>query len=203
MDRVRTLPTIALLGAIALLGVAFLVPDDWGPPGTESYRAYELVNRIMGIALAACALAPVSVRLAHRPVVVGGAARVGLWLVAIGMIGMAMGSAAEFWIFSGSPYQGAGSEGRNIAFVGGFMVGSLLVLLGSPVAGVGLIRDGVMPRWIGLTVLLATPAGIVAAVVSGQLLLWVPLSALALGVGALVTARGDRVARSAPSVVVG
>ena len=64
----------------------------------------------------------------------------------------------------------------------------LILLVGSVVTGMGLIRDRVMPRWVGWAVLLAGPVGIVAAIAGTSLLISAPLIALAMGAGALARA---------------
>ena len=70
-----------------------------------------------GLAILLMVAIPLDLRaaLAERPGARG--ARQILVGAAILLIGMALGSAAEFWLFSDQPYQGPGSEGRLAAWM--------------------------------------------------------------------------------------
>jgi hypothetical protein len=183
---------VSIAGACALLAIVVFGPDEWGAPGTASYRTYELVNRAMGLALTATTLAPVALRLAQGTVPPGGTTRVGLWLATLGSVGLALGSFAEFWVLSDSPYQGAGSLGRLAAWMV-FLLSGTLLLAGSMVTGIGLLRRREMPPWAGWAVVLAGPLGIVATLTGASLFICLPLITLAMGAAALVGQRHDRV----------
>jgi hypothetical protein len=148
------------------------------------------------------AAAPVALRLAHGSQAPGRIARVGLWLATIGAVGMTVGSIAEFWVFSDAPYEGAGSAGRNIAFFG-FLVSGLLLLVGSVVDGLGLLRTRVMPLRTGWAVLLAGPVGMAATFTGASLFISAPLIALAMGAGPLGGPVVARAVDPTPTMVTG
>ena len=179
------LALVGMVGSVGVLLIGFGLAVDWGPPGSASYRTYELVNRLLGVVLAATACSPVALRFALGAKPPGRTVRIGLWLASIGLVGMVLGSVAEFWLFSASPYQGAGSEGRTIAWIG-FLLSGLLLIIGSMVAGIGILRGRVVPRWIGPVVLLAAPVGIAATYVGAPLFVAVPLISLAMGISGIV-----------------
>ena len=110
-----------------------------------------------------------------------------LLVVAGALAGMAIGSAAEFWLFTDQPYRGAGSEGRNAAWAT-FLLSAATLLATSVVVGIGLLRGRLVPVALGLAVILAGPAGAVLTAV-GTPFLGVPLIGLAMSAATLAAGR--------------
>lgn len=161
---------------------------DWGPPGSPEYGTYALVNRLTGVALALVVAAPLSLRraLAGRDEASG--VRRSLVFLAIALAGMVVGSVAEFWVFNDQPYQGAGGEGRNVAWMT-YLLSGLAVVAGAVVTGILLLRCASVPRWAGVVVTSAVPIGIVAATRGASASILVPLIGLTLCVTTLALAR--------------
>jgi hypothetical protein len=96
----------------------------------------------------------------------------------VGLAASVVGSVAEFWLFSDDPYSGAGSLGRNVSFIGGYFLGSIVVFLS--MVGIGLwgMRTRNIPTWAAAPLLLLPVAFVVLSVV-GRL----PYAAVPFGVG--------------------
>jgi hypothetical protein len=154
MEIVRTgrrnlivLSAVGLVGVAAMTGIAIAGNVDWGPPGSPSYATYEMVNRLTGLALACLVAAPLALRLALAAWEDAGPSRIAATVVAIALCGMVVGSVLEFWVFTDQPYQGLGSEGRNLAW-STFLLSGMVVLLASTVTGV-LMLGRQTGRWSG------------------------------------------------------
>lgn len=184
----QVLATIGVVGVLAAVAIAVGGVVDWGPPGSPEYATYALINRLTGVALALGVAAPLSLwrALADKDEAVG--VRRSLVVLAVAMGGMVVGSVAEFWAFNDQPYQGPGSEGRNVAWMT-FLLSGLVAVAGSVVAGILLLRRAVVPRWAGFAVASAAPIGIAAATFGASPFLAVPLIALALCVTTLALGR--------------
>jgi hypothetical protein len=152
---------------------------DWGLPGSLEYETYALINRLTGVALALAVVAPLSLRRALIGMDEARGVRRALVVLAVALCGMVVGSVAEFWVFNEQPYQGAGSEGRNLAWLT-FMLSALALAFGSVVTGLMLLLRALVPRWAGLAVAAAAPVGIAATTLGASLFIAVPLVALAL-----------------------
>jgi len=185
----RVLGAIGLVGAISTAVVAFAGQGDWGPPGTVEYQTYELVNRLTAVTIVLMVAAPIGLRLACSIAGMGRRARVALALTTVGLVTMVIGSMAEFWLFSSAAYEGPGSEGRNVAFLG-FELGALLTLLGAIIAGIALMRGGGIAGRIGIAILVSLAIGFALAFVGAPLLIFVPLIAATMAGGALLLTSG-------------
>jgi hypothetical protein len=174
----RALVLAGLAGAMLALALAVVGNEvSWGPPGTSAYATYELLNRVAALPLLLMAAAPIA--LLRLPGVrgnrLGRVAAVGLL---VGLAASVVGSVAEFWFFSDDPYSGAGSLGRNVSFIGGYFLGSIVVFLS--MVGIGLwgMRTRNIPTWAAAPLLLL-PVAFVALSVAGSL----PYATVPFGVG--------------------
>jgi len=175
-------PALAgLFGGIAWILIG-LFPPDWGPPGTRAYAGYQLWNRLWTPALLLMALGFAGLFIALRPWLTRWA-RNGLVVALIGWALMAAGNFAEFWIFTTESYTGVG---RNASWMT-FLLGTLIMLLGSTVAGLALSRTNLIPKWLAVLLALMLPLSIgigainmswmgwptggITAIVSGYLML--------------------------------
>ena len=184
----RTLATIGVVGVVATFAIAFGGVVDWGLPGTSEYATYALINRLTGVALALVVAAPLSLWRALAGRDKAGGVRRSLVVVAVALVVMVVGSVAEFWVFNDQPYQGAGSEGRNVAWMT-FLLSGLAVVAGSVATGILLMRGAFVPLWAGAAVASAAPLGIAAATRGASASIVVPLVGLTLCVTTLALAR--------------
>lgn len=150
MKRIHWLAVLSLLGgatAVPLL-IAFLTIEG-GAVGTAAYQHYELLNRLMAVALLFMASAWLGMGQ-----VVSGYGRWASLSAFIGVLIMAAGTAAEFWLYSDLSY--SGDNMRQIAY-STTSVGGLLLDLGAMGVGIAIWRCRIWPRWSALILILALP----------------------------------------------
>lgn len=116
---------LAIVGLLGALGVvAFMAAQSvpWGPPGTNRYETYELVNRLVGLPwlLGSGLLA----FLLHAP------PRLGVAIALAGATMIAAGSIAEFWFLTETSYR----DPLRATSWSLFMLGHPLFLIGYVVA---------------------------------------------------------------------
>jgi hypothetical protein len=122
--------------------------------GTAAYQRYELLNRLMAVALVFMAAGWFGVGQ-----VVGGNGRWAARLAFIGILIMALGTAAEFWLYSDLPYNGESM--RQVAY-STTSIGGWLLNLGAMAVGSTIWRSRIWPRWSTIILLLALPFDIAA-----------------------------------------
>lgn len=191
------LAMIGLVGVVAAFAIAVGGRVDRGPPGSPEYATYALINRLTGVALALVVAAPLSLWRALAGRGGTGGVRRSLVILVVALVGMVVGSIAEFWVFNDQPYQGAGSAGRNIAWMT-FLFSGLTLAAGSVITGILLMRGALVPRWTGVAVAAAAPIGITAATRGFSASIVVPLVGLTLCLATLALARRRPVSVSAP-----
>jgi hypothetical protein len=155
MKQVRWLAILSLTGgamAVPLLIAFFII--EGGAVGTAAYQRYELLNRLMAVALVFMAAGWVGVWQ-----VVGGYGRWAAHLAFIGVLIMALGTAAEFWLYSDLPYNGESM--RQVAY-STTSIGGWLLNLGAMAVGSTIWRSRIWPRWSTIILLLALPFDIAA-----------------------------------------
>jgi hypothetical protein len=155
MKQVRWLGILSLVGgftAVPLLIAFFII--DGGAVGTAAYQTYELLNRLMAVALLFMAAGWVGVWQ-----VVGGYGRWAARLALIGILIMALGTAAEFWLYSDLSYNG--DNMRQVAY-STTSLGGWLHNLGATAVGIFIWRTRIWPRWRAVILLLALPIDIAA-----------------------------------------
>lgn len=136
----------------------------WGEPGTYAYSRYEAYNRAAPLVLLLLLAATQS---ANR-LLMGGhglAGRIGSHVASAGLGVMALGSALEFWVFTGTSYAPGSLRGVGWST---YCLGLLLFYLGTAALGFGLRRV----RGLGV-------AGVL-------LMCWLPVGAALGGVGSLI-----------------
>ncbi|MAU00753.1 MAG: hypothetical protein CL608_26710 [Anaerolineaceae bacterium] len=145
-----------LSGLVAVVSI-IIVGDTYGVPGTSAYQTYESFNRIMAvlILLESCAIAAFYMQRQH---LMGTVEKILLSATFVAWLGMAVGTAAEFWLFSDQPY-GANNM-RSFAF-STFSVSSLIVGLSLLILGLRYIRNSQFPRYYVVFFLLYLPLDIV------------------------------------------
>lgn len=155
MKQTRFLGILSLLAGITAvpLLIAFC-QTGWGAPGTAVYERYELLNRLMAGVLLLMAAGWVGVcRLLL------GYGRWAALLALIGVLTMAAGTAAEFWLYSDLPYGADNLRQTAFSIVG---AGGWLLDIGAMVVGTAVWRSGLWPRWCAIILLLALPMDIIA-----------------------------------------
>lgn len=178
MTTQRMLALAGLLGGITWLLIG-LFPPDWGPPGTRAYEGYQLWNRFWTPALLLMTLGFLGLFLSRRASLTRWAYS-GLAAMLIGFALMMMGNFAEFWIFTAESYAGVG---RNVSWMT-FLLGTLIMLIGSTVAGLALSRTNLIPKWLAVLLAFMFPLTIGIGAVNMGWLGW-PTGGLSILVGVL------------------
>ena len=148
MKRVRWLGIVSLVGggtAVPLLIAFYMI--EWGAVGTAAYQRYELLNRLMAVALLFMAAGWLGVGQVMK-----GYDRWAALIAFIGVLIMAGGTAAEFWLFSDLSY--TDQNLRQAAFTA-FGIGGALLDIGAMVIGIGLWQKKSWPRWSTIILLMA------------------------------------------------
>ena len=153
-NRLRLLAISSALGGAAgvLLIIGFGL-TGWGPPGSAAYRTYELLNRLMAIAL--LIMAPGWLGMWHWR---RGTGRWRTLVAGSGVLVVAAGTGAEFWLYSDLPYEG--DSMRQAAYATA-SVGSLVLYLGATATGIALWRAG-RSGWLTVCMLLTLPLDVTA-----------------------------------------
>lgn len=174
MKNTRRLAVLSLIGGAlgTLLIVAFSI-TGWGAPGTAAYQTYELLNRLMATALLLMAAGWLGSWQA-----LAGYGRWAALAALLGTLVFALGTAAEFWLYSDLPY--GVPNMRQTAFTVGSMA-ALVQDIGAMTAGICVWQTGVWPRWAALVLLLALPLDFFAFFVMGTTFLVSVVLALMLG----------------------
>ena len=150
MKQTRWLGILSLLGGITAvpLLIAFLMIEG-GAVGTAAYQRYELLNRLMSVILVL-----MSVGWFGMWRVLKGNGRWAARIAFLGVLIMAAGTAAEFWLYSDLSY--SGDNMRQMAY-STTSVGGLLLDLGAMGVGIAIWRSRIWPRWYALLLILALP----------------------------------------------
>lgn len=181
---VRPLGIVGLLGGIVALILILLVGDTFGFPGSRAYRTYELFNRSMSFILASQSCAIVAFLTACHDRLTNFEQRL-IALIMGGWMAMALGTAAEFWLFSGQPYGQINL--RSFSF-GLFSMGSLVAGLTMLVLGFRILRGRRVTRLLGLIFILYLPLDIASFVFSISIFMAPAAGAIAI---ALATLKGS------------
>ncbi len=178
MSTHRMLSLAGILGGLFWITL-HLFPPDWGPPGTRAYEGYQLWNRLWTPALLLMALGFLGLFLSLRASLTRWAYS-GLAATLIGFALMMMGNFAEFWIFTTESYEGLG---RNASWMT-FLLGVLVMLIGSTMAGLALSRTNLIPKWLAVLLALMLPLTIGIGAVNMGWAGW-PTGGLSILVGVL------------------
>jgi len=127
--------------AVAVGGVGLVVmfmaagSVEWGPPGTEAYNSYQMMNRLVTVPAALLVVGVFATGFQSRT-------RLGVfgwmsWLLGLaGSLLVLGGNVAEFWLFTSRAY---GDRARNLAW-GSFVLGVALLLIAGLLAAVHVSR---------------------------------------------------------------
>ena len=164
-------------GSIALLAIV-IVGETFGLPGSARYRTYESLNRAMGFLLAFEALSLVA-SYSWRPAGSRGAMKA-VWIITLAAwLGLAIGTAAEFWLYSDLPY--GESNMRSVAF-SVFSISDLVVGLGLLTLGIMILRQKNQSQLLALPLIVYLPLSILTFVVGGSIFLAPTLVSMVLAV---------------------
>jgi len=115
---------------------------EWGQPGSTAYEHYELINRLLPIALLLVVAGFIGLHAAQRSRY-GRIGTVGFATVLVGLVLITAGSVGEFWVFSDESYVGAG---RNASWML-FLLGHPVLAIGTLLFGIASVRAKVFP-WV-------------------------------------------------------
>ena len=184
----RGMAVVGLVGAIALAAIGVAGQSAWGPPGSAAYTAYELMTRLTGAGLVMMGAAPLALRRAHigRDVTT---ARRPLRILVVAIVVMAIGSAAEFIVFTTAPYSGPGSETRNLSWLT-FLAAGMVAVIAATLSGVAFLRDPRISRLLAVAMVIAPSIGVLVALANQTFILAVPPLGIVSALGALALAPG-------------
>ena len=170
-----TAPVRLGLGLAGLFGGALWTVLAFFPPEGEVVR-----NRLWTLALLGMCLGVLGLSLAWRSTM-GPVGRVALSAAVVGLGLMTVGNLVEYWALSSFPHQGGvGAMARGLAWMT-FLLGVVLLAIGSLVAGVSTFRTSSGSRRLATLCVLLVPATIVGAVASQEVAA-LPLALLASAV---------------------
>jgi len=157
MTVVKLLSVIGLLGGALALIMIVIVGDSFGFPGSAEYVTYERFNRVTAILLALQTCALIALFIGQRDLLDKSDKRM-LTIALVAWIVMAMGTAAEFWLYSDLPYPITATDFnmRRIAFTL-FFLGSVIAGVALLVLGFRLLMSGKRSRFIGAALMLYLP----------------------------------------------
>jgi hypothetical protein len=149
---IRITVILSILGVIGGLGalISMLINQDtFGYPGSQAYQVYELFNRGMGFALVLEACALIAFASGYRSTMHRGG-KIALYVAIGSWLAMAVGTAAEFWLYSDLPYGEANM--RQVSF-GLFSLSSLVLGISLLFVGRSLLRSQIVPRYFSIIVM--------------------------------------------------
>jgi hypothetical protein len=178
MKYIRTLSIVGLLSGSAAVISAMSIGDTFGLPGSAAYRTYENFNRLMAILIALETCAFIALYLRQRNVF-RRMGRIAALVVVVAWIGMAVGTAAEFWFFSDLPY-GADNM-RSVAF-SIFSISSLIAGLVLLALGLWIFISRHASRSFGVLMMLCLPIDISLFVADRSIFLASALASIAIAI---------------------
>ena len=187
---VKLLGVIGLLsGAVALILIV-VVGDTFGFPGSAEYMTYEIFNRVMAVLLALQTCALIALFIGQRE----GLGKRDKRLLVIALIAwavMAIGTAAEFWLYSDLPYPSGPADFnmRRVVFAL-FFFGSLIAGVALLVLGFRLLKNGRPSRFLGAALMLYLPLFVGAFIVGPSIFVAPSLASIIVAGSALRSKEG-------------
>ena len=175
---------VGLFAGLAALIAILTLGDTFGYPGSAAYRTYEAFNRGMGALILLMAAPLASFCLQSSPSL----PQIDRGLTAIllaAWIGMAAGTAAEFWLFSDLPYSADNLRSASFSL---FSFSSLVVGLASLALGIRLLLARQLPWTIPVVFVLILPLDVLLFIAGQSIFLAATLAAIALSVLAFIQA---------------
>ncbi len=112
-----------------------------GEPGSAAYERYELVNRLLPLALIPVVVGFVGLHAVQRRSY-GRLGAVGFATVLVGFMLIIAGSVSEFWLFSNQPYMQPNARQASFNL---FLLGHLPLAIGTVLFGIATVRAKVFP----------------------------------------------------------
>jgi hypothetical protein len=138
---VRLSGLAAMLGGVLWpLWVGVEQSVGWGQPGSAAYERYELINRLLPLAILPVVVGLVGLHAVFRRSN-GWLGTAGFVSLLVGFALMVAGSVGEFWVFSAQSYDG---PGRNASWTL-FLLGHLVLAIGTVLFGIATARAKVLP----------------------------------------------------------
>lgn len=173
---VQVLSIVGLLAGFASAISIALVGDTFGFPGSDAYRAYETFNRVMAILLTlqTCALAAFYLQTRNS---LPRADWITAVIALVAWIGMGVGTAAEFWLFSDLPY---GADNMRSSSFSVFSLSSLISGLALFVLGLRVLLRRQLSLGFGVVLMLYLPVDILFAIFGQSIFLAAALTTIAV-----------------------
>jgi hypothetical protein len=127
-----------VLWALWTVGFNFV---GYGQPGTPAYERYEAYNRLLPLALLPVVVGFLGLHAAQRRSY-GWLGRAGFVTALVGLTLVVAGSVGEFWVFTTQPYGEA--NGRDASWTI-YLLGHLVLAIGSVLSGIATVRAKVLP----------------------------------------------------------
>ena len=184
----KILAAIGLVAGIAAVVYIVIVGDTFGYPGSAAYRTYETFNRAIAVIIALEASALVAFYL-HKCNSLPRIDRILIIIALVAWFGMAVGTAAEFWLFSDLPY--AAANMRSLSF-SVFSFSSLIAGIALFVLGLRILLGRQLPFYFGVVLILYLPVDVLLFVIGQSIFLASALITIAIAGFALVWAAVSR-----------
>jgi hypothetical protein len=193
VKHVRLLAICGLLGGILALIAILLEGDTYGfPPGSAAYQLYEAFNRFIAVflVLQTCSFSAFYIT---QNEMLGKSGRRLTKLALVAWIAMAIGTAAEFWLFSNLPYPNSPADFnmRTVAFAL-FFFGSLAAGIVLLVLGLRLFRNGGLRRLLSATLILYLPLFVTAFYSSFSIFIAPAVTSIGIAAFALKSSSGSK-----------
>lgn len=162
INYAKPLAAVGLLSGAAALILIVVIRDTFSLPGSAEYLTYEIFNRIMAVLLALQTCAWIAFLMVQREAL--GKFNRRLLMLALGAWAMmAVGTAAEFWLYSDLPYPNSPADFnmRTLAFAM-FFFASLIAGMALLVLGLRLAESGTLHRLFVTVLVLYLPLFIVS-----------------------------------------
>ncbi len=156
-----------VLWALWTVGFNFV---GYGEPGTPAYERYEAYNRLLPLVLLPVVVGFLGLHAAQRRNY-GWLGRAGLVTALVGLALAIAGSVGEFWVFTMQPYGEA--NGRDASWTI-YLLGHLVLAIGSLLFGIATVRAKVLARKPTMT--FALLGGFAVAPFFGALIFAIPFT---------------------------
>ena len=147
-NHVRWAGLAAMVGGVlwALWTVGFNFVG-YGEPETAAYERYEAYNRLLPLALLPVMVGFLGLHAAQKRSY-GYLGKAGLVAALLGLALAVAGSVSEFWVFTSQPYGEA--NGRDASWTV-YLLGHLVLAVGSVLLGIATVRAKVLARKSAMT----------------------------------------------------
>jgi len=186
-SSLKPLGIVGFLGGLAALVLILLVGDTFGFPGSRDYQTYELFNRSMSFILVLQSCAILAFAAAHYSTLTSFGQRV-ISVILGGWIAMAIGTAAEFWLFSNLPYAEINMRSFSFSL---FSMGSLITGLSMLILGIRILRNRRITWLFGAIFIVYLPFDIALFVLNESIFLISAVGAISIALTTLIDSRNS------------